>query len=330
MVLLIILILLLLFFSIEYQCRRNKKTLLEHLHPEWFRDVTKFPEYAFPCRKNHTLYKNIIEKGFEKMKDTNIIFAGLCINIENKVPNLLKRLNHIGGFFNKYECVVFENDSSDNTRNLLENNNIHLVPCKENSQCKLKKASAVKSGTFSTDRMKKMTDYRNRLLEYINDNFSEYDCVCFLDLDLDGPIDIRGVAHSFGLYNTWDSISAHGLNGMTLTLGIPIYYDILAYKDDQYDINNSKLDLLPILLKTNSYKVGDFPYKVKSGFCGMAFYKMNVIKNIDYVPKDGNYTCEHVSFHKNMIDGGFDKIYINPNMLVIVGAQGDVEHYPCY
>ena len=316
---------------VEQYCRRNQKTLLEHLHQDWFEDVTTFPVHAFPCKRNHLHYNDTIEHGSIKMRETRIVFTGLCINIESKIPSLLKRLEHLGSFFSDYQCVVFENDSTDRTRELLTHaNHIHLVPCSENIQCTLKQISAVDEGTFSDIRMAKMTDYRNRLLTYIVTNFCEYDCVCMLDLDIDGPIDLRGIAHSFGLYDLWDSISAQGLNGITLTMGIPIYYDLLAYKDDHVDLDVSKWCLLPILLKTNGYNVGDLPYKVQSGFCGLALYKMNVLRTIDYTPKDGVYCCEHITLHKNMIDQGYDRIYINPNMLVLVGAQGDVKRLPLY
>lgn len=331
MIVVLLLLIIVLFVCVEQYCRRNKKSLVEHLHPDWYKDVTVFPEYAFPPKVNPVEYKTIIDRGRVQMSRTRILFAGLCINIEKKVPFLLKRLKHLGGFFKDYQCVIFENDSTDKTRELLSNvDRVHLVPCSEDRNCKLKQASAISHGTYSEKRIVKMTDYRNRLLNYIKTKFSDYDCVCILDLDIDGPIDMRGIAHSFGLYKTWDSISAHGLGGGTLSLGFPFYYDNLAYKDDYFSLGTSKLNALPIFFKTNSYRVGDFPYKVRSGFCGLALYTMEALRNVDYTPKDGKYICEHVSLHTNMIDQGFDKIYVNPNMLILVGAQGDVENLPFY
>ena len=77
--------------------------------------------------------------------------------------------------------------------------------------------------------MRKMANYRNRVLRYIYDHFNDYDCVFSMDLDTRGPLSIKGVAHSFGLYQDWDSVSSMGLNGITLSASIPLYYDILAY-----------------------------------------------------------------------------------------------------
>lgn len=304
---------------IEHACRIKQKSLLEIIHPDWFENVTRFPENAFPCTKNCNDYKISVRNGLNGMKQKTVVIAGLCINIEKKIPKLLERIKHLGSFFKEYKFIVFENDSSDRTRELLHDNDVILVPCEEDVNCKLKYKKAVSHGATSRGRIMKMTSYRNRLITFINKNFYEYDTVCFMDLDLDGPIDIRGVAHSFSLYDTWDAISAQGLNGVTLTFGLPVYYDPVAY------IKHGTTYLSP-----NFYSVGDSPYKVQSGFCGMAFYKMIVIKSINYTPDDDKYICEHITFHKNMIKNGFDNIFINPNMLLLSGAQGDVDTFPYY
>ena len=323
--LLFIFSLLFIWFTVEHLCRIQRKSLLEVMNPNWFVDVTKFPEYAFPCKKNHEHYKLSIEHGKKIIKEKTVIIAGLCINIEKKVDKLFKRVEQIGSLFKSYKFIVFENDSTDNTRELLINNNAILVPCEEDKNCKLKKRRAGEHGTLSRGRMIKMTEYRNRLLNFINDNYSDYDVVCFMDLDLDGPIDIRGVEHSFSYYDSWDTISSYGLDGPTSRLGIPSYYDALAFKRSNNFIKN-----LGMLVYTISYSVGDFPYKVLSGFGGMAFYKMDVLHNINYTPDDDNYICEHITLHKNMIKNGFDRIYINPNMIILVGTQGDTDMFPLY
>jgi hypothetical protein len=83
--------------------------------------------------------------------------------------------------------------------------------------------------------------------------------------------------------------------------------------------------------EVNKFKVGDPIKKVHSGFAGMSFYKMEILnKNINYTPSDKIYKCEHIIFHENMIKNGYNKIYINPNMLLLSGPQGVVKKYPFY
>jgi hypothetical protein len=285
-----------------------------------------------------------VAKGYAKMKNTTIVFTGLCINIAPKVEFLIKRMEHMGGFFKDYRVVIFENDSSDGTRELLKhltltNPKVHLVPCPEDSECKLKAKPAVHSGTFSSSRMEKMTDYRNRSLNYVRRNFSHFDCLGVIDLDIHGPISMDGLANSFGYWDSWDTISAFGMNGITLSMGRPVYYDLIAYKPNSkpyskgahLNINENRFHIVPIVMQTSKLQVGMHPVKVESGFAGMALYKMNIINaGIDYTPIDGHYQCEHITFNKNIYDAGFQNIYMNPSMLILVGPQGDVDKYPLY
>ena len=334
-IILLIILIILLFFSVEQYCRNNNKSLLEIRNPDWFKDITKFPYESFPCKKNCNEYKNTVLKGYENMKKINIVFTGLCIDIENKIDILKKRMEHLGSFFNSYKVVIFENDSKDQTRSLLKNwclinKNIYLIDCPEDKDCILKNKSAINYGIFSNMRYEKMVDYRNRLLSFVKTNFYDFDCLCMIDLDIGGPISIDGIAHSFGLYNNWDMISSHGLYGITLSLGIPTYYDLLAYEKDNIDFEKNKLDLFKIIIDTNK-NIGDDLIKVKSSFAGISFYKMDIINsNIDYTPLDNNYKCEHKIFHDNMRHNGFENIYINPNMTVLVGLQGDYKNFPIH
>lgn len=334
----VLLILLILILLVEQYCRWNEKTMAEMLHPDWYEDPTKFPYHNFPCKKNHSLYLQTIGRGYNRMNKTRVVIAGLCMNIEKQVPKLRKRVEYMGSFFQDYKCIIFENDSKDRTRDLLkeiasENPNFILMDCPEAEDCKLKRKGAKESGAMSSNRMKMMAEYRNRIVNYITQTYGDYDCVMFLDLDLEGPIDMNGLAHSFGIYESWDSISAFGLTGVTLTMGSLVYYDYLAYDDGKHRLNDNLSNILPIIFKTNKKEVGDDPFPVRSGFCGLALYKMEIFtdrRGINYTPKDGKYECEHIILHKNMIENGYDRIFINPNMILLAGVQGPYDKYPIY
>lgn len=336
-ILLIILIILIIILLTQIYCKNKKKSLMEIIHSNWFEDVTKFPYNDFKCKKNCDIYNKTVRDGYIKMKNTKIVFCGLCINIENTAPKLKKRFEHLGSYFNKYKVVIFENDSIDNTRNILkniskENNNFDLIECDDVMDCKYNTLQAKDHGIFSENRMKKMVKYRNKLLNHILKNYSDYDVICMVDYDIAGPININGVAHSFGKYDIWNSICAYGINGITFTAGNSFYYDFIAYKDDKYDINNNILDLIPITLKLSIFtNVGDDLIKVNSAFAGLELIKMDVIKKgINYTPEDNNYVCEHIIFHNNMIKNNFKNIYINPNMIILSGLQGNSKNLFIY
>jgi hypothetical protein len=331
-----ILIIIFIIIIIQTYCKYNNKSLFEIIHPNWFTDVTKFPYNDFRCKKNCDTYYNNVKNGHIKMKNTKIIFCGLCINIENNVSKLKDRFEHLGSYFNDYRVVIFENDSKDNTRNLIKdickkNKKFDLIECYDAKDCKYNTIQAKDHGIFSNTRMQKMVKYRNKLLNHIKLHYREYDVICMVDLDISGPIDINGVAHSFSLYDKWDAVSAYGINGITLTAGQRFYYDLIAYKDYKYDINTNLLDIFPISYHMSKKVVGDELIQVMSAFAGLELIKMKVIINgVDYTPPDGKYICEHIIFHNNMINNNYKNIYINPNMIVLSGIQGNTNKLYVY
>lgn len=308
--------------------------MLEIFHPEWFKYVNKFPSDIFGCKENCYEYYNTIYTGIERMKNYRVVFCGLCHNIEKKIPDLIKRVERTGSMFKDYSMVIFENDSTDNTRNLLNkwcinNNKVKLVPCDTDINCKLKRARAINKGVISENRMKYMSEYRDNLFNYVRAYYHDYDYIISFDLDIKGPWMNEGFAHTFGINTEWDGIFAYGLTSTFLTLNKPIYYDLLAYADDNiktfHDKNIKDVIINPLKI---AYKLSNLKNKnlipVKSAFAGVGIYKMKILKNsnINYIPKDGKYICEHVIFHNNMRDNGYDKLYINPYLVILVGGQG--------
>jgi hypothetical protein len=323
----ILLIIICICSMIEQYYGYDDQSWLELLRPEWFESPVVFPRdhVNFICSKNCKNYWTRVIDGYNMMANKKVVMAGLCINIEKKIPILNKKIEHIGKYFKDYKCVIFENDSKDNTRPLLKgltvtNSNIKLVDCPDAPDCKYKAKSAIEHGPISEERMIKMSKYRNKLLDFIKSNYSDYDCVMFMDLDFKGPIDVNGIANSFGYYDIWDTISSFGLSSISPISGYPTYHDTLAYDDGIHSVYNSDTDALNIILKLNKKRIGDEPIKVLSGFGGLAIYKMEVFNknNIDYTPDDGKYICEHIILHNNMIKNGYDKIYTNPNMVLLI------------
>lgn len=314
----------------------KNKQFIEYIKPHWYYSPTSFPYDDFKCDPalSHK-YTSLVSAGYKLIKHKKILFGGLCMNIENNITRLKERILQLGSNFDSFKCVIFENDSTDSTRTLLnylveENHEFVLVPCKENKDCILGNTPAKQDGALSVVRMKKMASYRNRLLSYMTETFPDYDYICFLDFDIYGPISQDGFAHSFGLENEWDGISAFGLSSATFSFGKMFYYDLLAY-DDNTDYNII-LNYPRILYKTSNHSVGDDLIKA-SGFAGLSLYKMKMFvenPHINYTPSDENYICEHIILHRNMKQHGFDRIYINPSMLILVGPQGDPSIYPIF
>jgi len=315
-------------------CVKRNKTLHEIMKPDLYNKTILDGDKKFKPKKNQTEYDNYVKKGFETMKTKSIVFCGLFQNSAYIFDKFKKKMETLQPYFKDMKIVVFENDSSDNSRVLLlnwekENKNVDIYKVENNEYNLLKNDSAKNHGVFSGGRMKKMATYRNLLKTYVEQKYSNYDYYAVIDTDIRGPISLNGIAYSFGIEQDikWDMISAFGVTAGILSLNNYAYYDQLAlYHMKTYLDIFKALKYYPI----KNRKIGDKPKKVKSAFCGLAIYKMASVKNVDYTPKDGNYICEHIIFHNNMIDKGHENIFINPNMLILAGKQGKAKDYFAY
>lgn len=287
-----------------------KTRLVKYKIPVNIKSVTFDEDCVIIKNKNKQFeYEQRIDKGFLKMRETKIIFTGLVHNLEHIVALTVHRLQHIGQFFNDYAIVIYENNSTDKTKDILakldENPRIHIIS--EDLQFV---KSAVLYGSQNNRRFQLMAQYRNKCLQYIREMSDEYDVVGVVDMDLEGGISLEGVADSIS-YDTWDMIACNGRNRYN-----GLYYDMLAFKSIQGNrIKN--FSGLESGLCIDRYKLrfekGDSLVKVKSAFGGMAIYKTQVYLSSIYSGKD----CEHVTYHEEMIKKGYSELFINPNFIVI-------------
>lgn len=273
------------------------------------------------------------------MDKLKVVVCGTIKNGEKTIKKNIESLLEIKKYCLDFKLLLYENDSTDNTVNILNNlrsNIIHVIS--EKNINKLGGRTIILSWG------------RNKLLKYINKHFSDYDYMIMTDLDdvLKG-FKARMIKKEFDKDLTkWDVLTANCIGP---------YYDIYALRanknkfwntDIQYDcwdmINHStKLGFNPRLSKLihvgNFQKVIPINEKlimVDSAFGGMGIYKIDIIKdcyyngltefcsckkflNKDFHLKMGRCsmtTCEHVSFHKQIREKNKGRIYICPSLLV--------------
>jgi len=270
----------------------------------------------YDLRKNY--YKKIAE-GIQLWKDKRVIFCGLARNCESKIDTNMHLINKISNYFKDYKIIIFENNSSDNTKSKINNH------AKINS--KLIKIGNDDGEEFLSgleeSRIIRMSKYRSKIQEYIKDNYTEYDYVILLDFDIK-TWSIEGILTSLA----WHDFDVMG----SVSLGFGPYsqsydgwthYDRWAFKfhswTEEFSIDQS------ILRWFNLWKppVGGKPIQCLSVFGGLAIYKMEAYLAGEYGsrhPKElGNITCvEHAQFHYSMNQKGYDKIYLNPSQRSII------------
>ena len=249
--------------------------------------------------------KNIIEKYSDsvnnKMKKYNVIFAGTCRNVESYIKKVIEHIDDCGEKFNSYYLILYENDSTDKTREILEKN---------------KKSNyfyIFEDNIKEARRTVRLERGRNLILDKIReinkDNHYQYLIIIDLDnVNRNGTF-VKTINNCFD-NEDWDVISANQKKR---------YYDTYAlrYKDLTYDCSAKR----PVDGKRcGKIKIKFPPNKridVDSAFGGTTIYKLSSIPNhCKYNGKydDGDEKCEHVDFNKCIKDSG-KKIIIDTNFI---------------
>ena len=70
----------------------------------------------------YILYSNKLIEGYDTMNNYSVIFAGTVRNVEKYIKQNLKNIDKCGEKFKKYAVIIYENDSTDNTRKILNDN----------------------------------------------------------------------------------------------------------------------------------------------------------------------------------------------------------------
>jgi len=249
--------------------------------------------------------KNIIEKYSDsvnnKMKKYNVIFAGTCRNVESYIKKVIEHIDDCGEKFNSYYLILYENDSTDKTREILEKN---------------KKSNyfyIFEDNIKEARRTVRLERGRNLILDKIReinkDNYYQYLIIIDLDnVNRNGTF-VKTIDNCFD-NEDWDVISANQNKR---------YYDTYAlrYKDLTYDCSAKRL--------AHGKKCGKIMIKfppnqkidVDSAFGGTTIYKLSSIPNhckYNGKYKNGDEKCEHVDFNKCIKDSG-KKIIIDTNFI---------------
>lgn len=246
-------------------------------------------------------YQQMISFGKEYLKDKKVVYSILCRNIgenlENNI-NLLKKIL-LDAEVKSYAFVIYENDSTDSTKEVLESlrksdDNIHYTSV----DLGRKQFGPVKD----QERITALAEYRNHNLEYIAEHFPDYDFVIVSDIDF-VDISIDGVYHSFGLLDKYGAISAIAGNSYTLYENKLWNYDSWAYRGFWYqDIDTVKIEngIGPNAMYWFGMRImpiGFYPETVNSAFGGMCIYRTPAyLCGVRY----GDEDCEHVVFNLSL------------------------------
>jgi len=265
-------------------------------------------------------------KAKKLMENMNIIIYGTIRNIEKYFSQSFTNLEILASYFKKTFIIIFENDSTDSTRdslitwlnsNKLENI-VKFIILEDNLDQKYPL------------RATRLAYCRNKILDFIfqNNYDKEYEYAIHCDLDNRfWEIDYNSVCNSFQYpLDKWDVMTSVSRNKK--------YYDYWALRVENCWFNKNIFsceaewpetnfetkthEFIDILKKTNNL------LSCTSSFNGLGIYKLSSMKNSRYSSifeckecnglKQGCWEDnDHIGLHKSMIENNCS-IFINTKM----------------
>lgn len=296
---------------------KNKKYKVQIIYI----DITKiFDEKNFISNLNELLHIKINIELFDHFKNielpdsyykkhnvihilpkihTSVIISGVCKNIQKYAENSLHKFLYLTKFFTQSTIIIYENDSNDNTLQLLYDFQ------SSNPKNKIIILSEI---NIQGSRTEKIAHGRNTILNYIDEKKLNPDYLIQLDMDdilMDFYCD--SIIEPFNEKINWSMFGGNS----------KIYYDMWALRTMDFPYFDfwklgeiTREERLKYYFKIDK---NSQPIKVFSCFNGIGIYKYKDTKNCRY---DGKDTCEHVIFHTQMIKKNKANIYIHPKLLV--------------
>jgi hypothetical protein len=266
----------------------------------------------------------------KKLSESILIICGIVRNCDKNLQKNIQTMNFICEHAKDYHVVIFENDSTDNTKQILinwanERKNIHISLNDFNTVTIPEKHSAV-NPNFSIHRIEKMASYRNNYLEYIDKEKLQGDYVIVVDLDVYN-ICPQGIIHSFALNYEWDVLTANGISRAPSSFFRKRYYDTYALIEcGKENIPQTERSIKTAQYRWNFLKPNMPLFRVASAFGGLAIYKGEAIANCRYgvlLNEDEKVECrtEHYHLYQQMKASGYDKVFINPSIRIKYQTQ---------
>lgn len=258
------------------------------------------------------------------LKDKSIIICSIVRNAERGLKRNIPVIDAFCSKFNDYKIVVYENNSTDHTKELLkawhlnDTERIHTIMEDTDAQATIPSSRAVTGNPFFCyKRIAKMTNLRNQYMDYVEKMGWKADYLMVVDLDV-AQLYLKPLLSSFELNVSWDAVAAYGYS--TSPRLRRRYHDSYALWENGEE-NTPKTEAT---IKEYADKYAELckegkPIPVYSAFGGVAIYKYEAIAGLRYQTLDNGddaveVKCEHFSIYKQMHDRGFKQIYINPLM----------------
>lgn len=264
----------------------------------------------------------------KSISESTVIICSIVRNAEKGLKRNIPVIDELCQQFKDFRIIVYENDSTDSSKQLLKAWNkkdtvrIHVSLNNTDPSQTIPSVQSVPgiSPFFCHKRIDKMARLRNMYMEYIDEQGWEADYLVVVDMDV-AQLYLENILTSFTLDKEWDAVTSFGYS-ISPKMFIRRYHDSYALTVwEDKEISQTEDMIVENAYKFGKLKSDDEWIRVASAFGGLAIYRFETIKGLRYtVPALENgdsrveVKCEHFSLYKQMIERGYDKIYINPAM----------------
>lgn len=221
------------------------------------------------------------------MHNKNILVCGIIKNGEKTIETNINLSKELGKQFQNYKIVIYENNSSDKTKSIL-NKYLNDEKCKIIMETideeTIKKNSKIWAYTKITGsshpcRIEQIANARNKLIDEINkDEYNDYQIVIMIDMD----------ARSWSIEGVIDSISKMKNDKMIFYANSSPYYDYYALRSKHSKYNLLGPEIIGELFwqsylrePLNLYKNNDL-FPVYSAFNGIGVFPKDIFKHYRY------------------------------------------------
>jgi hypothetical protein len=264
-------------------------------------------------------YDRYVALGAERAASSKLAIVAIARNAMPYLANTLLLVEELAGRFRSAEFYVFENDSADDTAEVLDAFAIRQWVTVEHATL-----GREDMRMHEPERTVRLAEYRNRCRDWVEKNATDAQYVCVLDMDPHGGFSVDGVLNSLG----WMCQKLGEIN-KNAEVGAMASYSLFCTVDEagglglaQYDAWAARLNFWEDRRhKTGGMKwfhmlmppVGSPPIPMNSAFGGLCLYTREAFLSGRYsgIGVTGEPDCEHVAFHKTMREAGH-QLYLNP------------------
>ncbi len=255
---------------------------------------------------------------------SNVAICSIVRDCGNKIQRNIPTIEKLRANFKSSVVIIFENDSKDNTKQILkewsERSPNIIIECNNFATKTIPDFTTNGANKYySHSRISKMVEYRNHYLKKLEEINFNPDFVIVVDLDV-SKIYLKGVLQSFEIAEQWDVVCA---NGVSMSPKFKRrYHDTFALVElGKENTPQTEESIISNSNRWNFLKNGQPLIPVYSAYGGLSIYRYNAIKNLRYrtiINEDNRVEvrCEHFSFCHDIREKGFSKIFINPDLKI--------------